>query len=61
MGYSNDGWLWEHFATFRRRGSLYEVYTAVFLKVPYYWGRISNNPSQPEPKCLTAEAATLYR
>ena len=28
-----------------RRGRLYEVYTAVFLKVPYYWGRISNNPS----------------
>ena len=21
------------------------MYTAVFLKVPYYWGRISNNPS----------------
>lgn len=27
------------------------MYTAVFLKVPYYWGRISNNPGlwQPAP------------
>ena len=22
-----------------RRGRLYEVYTAIFLKVPYYWGQ----------------------
>ena len=57
MGYSNDGWLWEHLRRFDV-GRLYEVYIAIFLEVPYYssysnWrGRIismiiSNNPSMP--------------